>query len=117
MVGISYPRLQAITQRLINHDPTTFTIYGQSGATIASGTGRLAQAGSRTLGRMAQTFQLQATQLVGVQLWTLLMAHDTTVPSVGDEVRTSRQGVEQRFNIVKQLKTPEYVMVLLDERD
>jgi hypothetical protein len=99
---------------MIDNDPTSVTFYTRNKVTW-EGTGRIAPAGSRTFGRVGQSKQLTGTELVGRQLHVLELPHDTAPPNVNDEVRTSRQGVEQRFTVVTVLPSPWKLEVVLDE--
>lgn len=113
MEGIDYSSFRAQVARMIESDPTTIEFHGAGGSWSA--TGRLAVAGSRTFGRTGQSMQLVASELTGGQLHVLVVPYDTTLPRPADEVRTTRQGVEQRFNVVQCLPTPWKVDIVLDE--
>lgn len=113
-MGIDYARLRELLAELIAGDPTTVTFYGRGGSQIQA-TGKLAPAGSRTFGRLGQTFQLTGTQIIGSQLHVIELPYDTEQPAVNDEVRTDRQGVEQRFTVITVVPSPWKLEVVLDE--
>lgn len=114
MGAINYTSLRTKMNRLIANDPTTVTFYGRSGSVI-SATGKLAPAGSRTFGRLGQSFQLPGTEIVGSQLHVLELPYDTAQPAVNDEARTVRQGIEQRFTVITIIPSPWKLEVILDE--
>lgn len=113
MVGFSYSAMRAVLVQLIAGDPTTVTFYGRG--TEIEATGRLAPAGSRTFGRIGVTRLLDGTEPVGKQLHVLELPYNTQLPAVGNEARTVRQSVEQRFTVVTVLPSPWKVEVILDE--
>lgn len=113
MEGIDYTALRDYVARMIESDPTTVSFHSRGSSWQA--TGRLAVAGSRTFGRTGQSFQLAASELTGSQMHVLVVPYNTVQPSPTDEVRTVRQGVEQRFNVIQCLPTPWKVDIVLDE--
>ena len=113
MEGIDYAAHREYLARLIESDPADVTFYSK-GATWTA-VGRLAVAGSRTFGRTGQSMQLAASELTGAQMHTLILPHDTRQPLPADEIRTVRQGVAQRFDVVQCLPTPWKVDVVLNE--
>jgi len=114
MAVIDYAFLRRAVAFLIQSDPAATTFYSTGGETWGT-TGRLAPSGSRTFGRLGQSLQLAGTELVGTQLHILVVPYDTRQPGVGDEVRTVRSGVLQRFSVVTVVPSPWKVEVILDE--
>lgn len=114
MVGTDYARLRQRLADMITGDPTTVQFHGRDDSLIEA-VGRLAPSGSRTFGRMGQSFQLPGTEVVGSQLHILELPYDTAQPIVGAEARTVRQGVTQRFTVAAVIPSPWKLEVVIDE--
>jgi len=114
MAVIDYGFLRRMTALFIRTDPATATFHSRNGGTWGT-IGRLAPSGSRTFGRLGQSMQLPGTELVGSQLHVLVLPYNDAEPAVGDEVRTVRSGIAQRFNVVTVVPSPWKMEVVLDE--
>lgn len=113
MEATNYAFLRDNVASMIEADPTTVTFHGEAGSWQAIG--RLAVAGSRTFGRTGQSTKLGGTELTGSQLHMIVLPYDTFQPEVADEVRTVRQGVQQRFTVVQCVPSPWKLDVIVDE--
>lgn len=114
VVTRNYDKLRARVDNIMASEPALVTFYGRGGETWEA-SGRLAPAGSRSFGRTMQSAMLAGTEIVGRQLSVVVVPYDTQVPDVGDECRTVRGDVEQRFTVVFTIQTPYQLQVLLDE--
>lgn len=111
-MAINYARLRLQLAAEIAKDPATVTFYNES--TSWEATGKLAPA-PLAVGRLWQSPGLGGSQLVGKQSWVIELPYDTTEPDAGNEARTVRQGVTQRFTVVSAQASPWKLEVVLDE--